>query len=40
VCRALLRPGRDYETAVDTFEPYTHVQQEYPEAREGLRQLI
>ncbi len=40
VCRALLRPGRDYETAVDSFEPYTHVQQEYPEAREGLRAMI
>ena len=40
VCRALLRPGRDYETAVDTFEPYTHIQQEYPEARAGLRAMI
>ncbi|MEP7367195.1 MAG: DUF72 domain-containing protein [Acidobacteriota bacterium] len=40
VCRALLRPGRDNETAVDTFEPYTHVQQEYPEARDGLCAMI
>ena len=40
VTRALLRPGRDYETAVDKFEPYTTVQQEYPEAREGLRKII
>jgi hypothetical protein len=24
----------------DKFEPYTHMQQEYPEARPGPRQLI
>jgi uncharacterized protein YecE (DUF72 family) len=39
VARALLRPGRAFEQAVKLFQPYTHVQQPYPEAREALAQL-
>jgi len=40
VCRALLRRGRVYEEAVKSFEPYTHVQDPNPEARESMRVLI
>jgi len=40
VARALLRPGRSYEEAVAKFQPYAHIQEEYPEAREALRALI
>jgi uncharacterized protein YecE (DUF72 family) len=40
VCRALLRHGRVYEEAVDAFEPYTHVQDPNPEARESMKVLI
>jgi len=40
VCRALLRRGRVYEEAVDTFAPYTHVQDPNPEARESMKVLI
>jgi uncharacterized protein YecE (DUF72 family) len=40
VCRALLRRGRDYEEAVDTFAPYTQIQDPNPEARESIRVLI
>ena len=40
VCRALLRRGRVYEEAVKSFEPYTHVQDPNPEARESMRILI
>ena len=40
VCRALLRRGRNYEDAVKTFQPYTHVQDPNPEAREAMRMLI
>lgn len=39
VARALLRPGRVFEQAIQLFEPYTHVQEPYPEAREALAQL-
>lgn len=38
--RFLLRPGRTYAQAVEKFEPYEHLQDPYPEGREGLRQLI
>jgi hypothetical protein len=38
--RALLRPGRDYQTAVEMFSPYTEVKEEYPSARQALRDLI
>jgi len=40
VCRARLRRGRVYEEAVKSFEPYTHVQDPNPEARESMRILI
>ncbi len=40
VCRALLRRGRVYEEAVNSFSPYTEVQDPNPEARESMRILI
>ena len=40
VCRALLRRGRAYQQAVDTFAPYREVQDPNPEARESMRVLI
>jgi uncharacterized protein YecE (DUF72 family) len=40
VCRALLRRGRLYEEAVETFAPYTEVQDPNPEARQAMRVLI
>lgn len=40
VSRALLRFGRTYETAVDTFQPYDHIQDPNPAARSAMRQLI
>ncbi|SPF46567.1 conserved hypothetical protein [Candidatus Sulfopaludibacter sp. SbA4] len=40
VCRALLRRGRLYENAVETFSPYTEVKDPNPEARESMRVLI
>ena len=40
VTRALLRRGRSYEAAVKTFEPYSHVQDENPEAREAIRAIV
>ena len=38
--RALLRPGRAYDQAVEMFSPYTEVKEEYPSARQALRDLI
>jgi uncharacterized protein YecE (DUF72 family) len=40
VVRALLRPGRAYERAVEKFSPYANIQDEYPEGREAMRALI
>jgi uncharacterized protein YecE (DUF72 family) len=40
VSRALLRPGRSYEQAVKSFEPYEKIQETNPRAREGLKELI
>jgi len=40
VSRALLRRGRVYEDAVGLFQPYTHIQDENPEARESMKVLI
>lgn len=40
VVRALLRAGRAYETAVATFTPYDKIQDENPEGRQALRDLI
>jgi hypothetical protein len=36
----LLRPGRGYEEAVRQFQPYEHVQEPYPEAREALMSFM
>jgi uncharacterized protein YecE (DUF72 family) len=38
--RALLRPGRAYAQAVEIFSPYSEVREEYPSARQALRDLI
>jgi uncharacterized protein YecE (DUF72 family) len=40
VVRALLRAGRAYETAVAQFAPYDKIQDENPEGRKALRDLI
>jgi len=40
VARALLRRGRSYEEAVKKFEPYDKVQEENPETRDALREII
>jgi uncharacterized protein YecE (DUF72 family) len=39
VARALLRPGRQYATAVEAFAPYDRVQDENPELRDDLARL-
>lgn len=38
--RFLLRPGRSYEEAVRTFQPYREVKEPYPEARSAGAALI
>jgi hypothetical protein len=38
--RFLLKPGRKYEEAVKTFQPYDRVKEENPEARAAGRRLI
>ncbi len=40
VVRALLKPGRPYEQAVEKFSPYERVQEPYPEGRAALREII
>lgn len=40
VCRALLRRGRMYEQAVESFAPYTEIKDPNPEARDAMRALI
>jgi uncharacterized protein YecE (DUF72 family) len=40
VVRALLRAGRAYENAVAQFAPYDKIQDENPEGRQALRDLI
>jgi uncharacterized protein YecE (DUF72 family) len=37
VVRALLRKGRPYDKAVETFEPYDRIQEPIESAREGMR---
>ena len=39
VARALLRRGRQYERAVNLFEPYDRIQEENPKARQAMREL-
>jgi len=38
--RFLLKPGRKYEEAVKTFQPYDRIQEENPQARAAGRALI
>lgn len=38
--RLLLKPGRAYQEAVDTFQPYDRVQEERPEAREAAVRFL
>ena len=38
--RFLLKPGRKYEEAVKTFQPYDRAKEEYPEARAAGKALI
>jgi uncharacterized protein YecE (DUF72 family) len=40
VARALLRPGRTYEQAVQLFQPYDRIREENPELRLGLVETI
>jgi uncharacterized protein YecE (DUF72 family) len=40
VCRALLRPGRDYNEAVRRFSPYREVQEPNEDVRNALRSLL
>ena len=40
VVRALLKPGRAYEAAVQAFSPYQAVQDPYPKGREAIKRLI
>ena len=38
--RFLLKPGRKYEEAVKTFQPYDKVKESYPDARSAGQALI
>ena len=38
--RFLLKPGRNYEQAVEAFSPYREVKESYPEARMALIDLL
>lgn len=40
VSRALLKPGRYYNEAVDAFAPYDRLQEELPDVRNDLHELI
>jgi hypothetical protein len=40
VARALLKPGRSYQEAVETFQPYDRVKEENPELRMGLVESV
>jgi uncharacterized protein YecE (DUF72 family) len=40
VARALLRPGRTYDEAVDAFAPYDRIQEPNPELRRDLLRLV
>jgi uncharacterized protein YecE (DUF72 family) len=40
VIRALLKPGRTYEQAVQTFKPYDRIKEENPELREGIVEAV
>jgi uncharacterized protein YecE (DUF72 family) len=38
--RFLLKPGRNYEQAVKSFQPYTEIKEVYPEGRVALSRLL
>lgn len=38
--RALLKPGRTYQEAVETFQPYDRIQEELPALRSGLADTV
>jgi uncharacterized protein YecE (DUF72 family) len=40
VARALLRPGRTYQEAVEMFQPYESIREENPELRLGLAETV
>ena len=40
VARALLKPGRTYQEAVDKFQPYDRIQEENPDLRRGLAEAV
>jgi uncharacterized protein YecE (DUF72 family) len=40
VARALLKPGRSYDEAVDAFAPYDRIREPIPELREDLVRLV
>lgn len=40
VARALLKPGRQYQEAVDMFSPYQEIREENPELRVGLADAV
>jgi uncharacterized protein YecE (DUF72 family) len=40
VARALLKPGRAYQEAVELFSPYEEIREEYPELRTGLAEAV
>ncbi len=40
VARALLRPGRTYEEAVDAFAPYDRIREAQPQLRADLARLV
>lgn len=40
IVRALLKQSRTYAEAVDTFKPYTHIQEPQPQVREDIVSLI
>ena len=40
VARALLKPGRTYQEAVEKFQPYEDIKEENPELRLGLAEAV
>jgi hypothetical protein len=40
VARFLLKPGRNYEQAVEAFQPYSEVKVANPDARAALIELL
>jgi hypothetical protein len=40
VARFLLKPGRNYQQAVELFQPYEKIKEVYEEGRAAARKLI